>query len=205
MQHSYRPFDKYVYSSENRFHTSVKPFALEEVEKIIKLDTLFPKYTGNKTIEHVVNNNLIGYKKDELEFSINPVCNFELAKQAEAEKSSWINARGVLLHANMNDNIYVSSSFYEIQSRFNDFREEKINELGHNVVPGQNRGRVFKEDGLDYAYANGYISYVPSEIFKFQLGHGKHFIGDGYRSLLLSDNAINYPYFKITSTFWNIK
>ncbi|MFT6717601.1 MAG: hypothetical protein ACJA0Q_002258, partial [Saprospiraceae bacterium] len=29
--------------------------------------------------------------------------------------------------------------------------------------------------------------------------------GDGYRSLLLSDNAFNYPFLKIETTFWNIK
>jgi hypothetical protein len=30
-----------------------------------------------------------------------------------------------------------------------------------------------------------------------QLGNGKFFIGDGYRSLLLSDNSFSYPYLKI--------
>ena len=30
-----------------------------------------------------------------------------------------------------------------------------------------------------------------------QFGHGKHFIGDGYRSLFLSDNSFNYPFLRI--------
>ena len=37
------------------------------------------------------------------------------------------------------------------------------------------------------------------------MGHGKNFIGDGYRSLLFSDNASPYPFFKINTTFWKIK
>ena len=49
--------------------------------------------------------------------------------------------------------------------------------------------------------ASGYVSYSPSSHFNFQIGHGKHFVGDGYRSLLLSDNAFNYPYLRITSSF----
>ena len=40
---------------------------------------------------------------------------------------------------------------------------------------------------------------------QFQFGHGRNFIGDGYRSLLLSDNGFNYPFFKIKTTFWNIQ
>jgi hypothetical protein len=33
----------------------------------------------------------------------------------------------------------------------------------------------------------------------------KNFIGDGYRSLLESDGASPYPYFKINTNFWKIK
>ena len=36
--------------------------------------------------------------------------------------------------------------------------------------------------------------------FESSLGHG-----DGYRSLLLSDNSFNYPFFKITTNFWKVK
>jgi hypothetical protein len=39
-------------------------------------------------------------------------------------------------------------------------------------------------------------------MFAVQFGHGKNFIGDGYRSLLLSDNTFNYPYLKVQTTFW---
>ncbi len=52
---------------------------------------------------------------------------------------------------------------------------------------------------------SGYISYSPDKIFNLQFGQGKHFFGDGYRSLLLSDNAYNYPYLKITTKVWKIK
>ena len=53
--------------------------------------------------------------------------------------------------------------------------------------------------------ASGYVSYTPAKIINVQVGHGKHFVGDGYRSLLLSDNAFNYPYARITTTYKNIQ
>jgi hypothetical protein len=49
------------------------------------------------------------------------------------------------------------------------------------------------------------IAYQPHEIFTFSGGYGKHFFGEGYRSLLLSDNASNYPFLKIETAFGGIK
>jgi hypothetical protein len=33
------------------------------------------------------------------------------------------------------------------------------------------------------------------------IGYGRNFIGDGYRSLMESDGASPYPYFKINTNF----
>lgn len=51
----------------------------------------------------------------------------------------------------------------------------------------------------------GSIHFKANKFFTFQFGNGKNFIGDGHRTLLLSDVANNYPYFKITTKVWNIK
>lgn len=68
-------------------------------------------------------------------------------------------------------------------------------------------GRAFKNSDGTYSFSNlsGYVSYSPSETFNFQLGNGKHFIGDGYRSLLLSDFSNNNPYFGINANIWRIQ
>ncbi len=60
-------------------------------------------------------------------------------------------------------------------------------------------------DAFGYHQLQGYLHYKANKFFALQLGNGKNFIGDGYRSLLLSDVANNYPYFKITTGVWNIK
>jgi hypothetical protein len=60
------------------------------------------------------------------------------------------------------------------------------------------RWKKFKNDGYDYAMATGNISWGVCKYFNVQVGSGKHFIGDGTRSLLLSDNSFNYPYAKFT-------
>jgi hypothetical protein len=72
-------------------------------------------------------------------------------------------------------------------------------------MPGEGNVKPFKTSGYDWAVATGVVSYSPSHYFNFQLGNGKNSWGDGYRSLLLSDCATAYPFFKITTDFWRLK
>lgn len=73
------------------------------------------------------------------------------------------------------------------------------------LIPGL--GRAFKNSDGSYNFSNvtGYVSYSPNKIFNVQLGNDKHFIGDGYRSLLLSDFSNSNPYFGINTNIWRIQ
>ena len=62
------------------------------------------------------------------------------------------------------------------------------------VIPGAARTKPFKIDGFDYAYAVGNIIYRPHRSIILSAGNTAHFIGDGYRSLLLSDNSVPAPF-----------
>jgi hypothetical protein len=54
-------------------------------------------------------------------------------------------------------------------------------------------------------YAFGKIAFSPNNHFQFEAGKGKHFWGDGHRSLILSDNAAPAPYFRITTNVWKLR
>jgi hypothetical protein len=49
-------------------------------------------------------------------------------------------------------------------------------------------------------YTFGRAKYNAGKHVEVELGKGKHFWGDGYRSLILSDHASPAPYFKLTTT-----
>ena len=70
-------------------------------------------------------------------------------------------------------------------------------------------GQAYGNNKSGYSFIDytGYVSYSPNnnKIFNFQVGRDKHFIGDGYRSLLLSDNAPAYPFFKINTNIWRLQ
>jgi hypothetical protein len=61
------------------------------------------------------------------------------------------------------------------------------------------------DKGYNYIDINGYLSWNVGKYFNFQVGHGKNFIGNGYRSLLLSDNAGNQSYGRILVDIWRLK
>ena len=99
---------------------------------------------------------------------------------------------------------------YENQGRFADYFNRYAESIrpgneGAAIIPGRGIAKPFMGQGYDYPVAEGYLSFSPGKFFNLQFGHGKNFIGDGYRSLLLSDNASPYPFFKLNTTFWKIK
>lgn len=87
------------------------------------------------------------------------------------------------------------------------------NQSPNYIETSQEIGRI--TPGLGYSgpsnigyaglYATGRIGFNANEHFHFELGRDKNFWGDGYRSLILSDNASPYPYFKITTNVWKIR
>src|ERR1035437_3682919 len=120
---------------------------------------------------------IINDTTDKFHLTIDPLFNFEYGKDLANDSSKYF-------YKNSTSNLFPNPTNYP-----------------YNVVPGQGRAKTFKKNGYDFAMASGYVSYSPNRHFNFQLGTGKHFIGDGYRSLLRSDNAFNSPFVRITSSF----
>ena len=205
--------EKKIHAPANYFHTAVRPWLSSEVNQLINTDSVqdeyvihpgfakkLPTFLWNK----LLNEHLIAISQDGFKMNIDAVFNFELGKDVNINTSSnYVNTRGFLVEGSIGKDFSFSSTFYENQASFPDYLSNRI--ASTNVVPGQGMVRNFGKNGYDYAWASGFISYTPSRYFNIQFGHGKNFIGDGYRSLLLSDNAFNYPYLKITTNVWHLK
>ena len=133
--------------------------------------------------------------------TIDPLFNAELGKDSEDTASSTLykNTRGIIVRANVGEKFSFETSLYENQMTLPTYLDNYVKSTG--VVPGQGRVKDFKGSGYDFAMSSANLSYSPSEFINFQLGAGKNFVGDGYRSLLLSDISFNYPYVKIITTF----
>jgi hypothetical protein len=193
-----------------QFHTSIKPYMQSEVDTFINSDSIVQKelYFDNSVTKRsllyrkVRKENLINLDTGDFHLSINPLLAFELGRDFVSNTPTFINTKGLMISGSIGKKLSFYTSYYENQGTFVPYVDAFIRE--NNVVPGQGFSRDFKK-GFDYGMASGYISYTTGKYFNIQFGHDKNFIGDGYRSLLLSDNAFNYPFFKITTTIWKIK
>jgi hypothetical protein len=160
---------------------------------------------------------IVNDTSDKFYLSIDPLLNFEFGMDMAdtSGEKLYKNTRGIILKGEIGEKLSFETSFYENQSTYPKYIDAYIASTddlfpqtanyNYQVIPGQGRSKVFRKNGYDYAMASGYVSYSPNKIFNFQVGHGKHFVGEGYRSLLLSDNAFNYPYARITTKYKNIE
>lgn len=86
--------------------------------------------------------------------------------------------------------------------------EDRIRQ--YSAIPGYSFYKPFisgvsdKFIGRDYSNAQGYLGVPVSKHFSIELGHGRHFIGHGYHSLLLEDYSNNYFYLKLNTRVWKL-
>ena len=197
--------NKILYTKDPDIHTSFKPilnsnlsFASDSVIGSNYQSTYKKWYLRKTFCEH-----FIVLEGDDYKVIASPIINLSKGKELIDSKSTFTNSRGYLIEGDLGKKISFATSFVENQAIFPNYLDESIRK--NNVVPGQGYARDFKETGFDYAMSSGYVTYRPNNMFAVQFGHGKNFIGDGYRSLLLSDNTFNYPYLKIQTTFWKVQ
>ncbi|MBN2893806.1 MAG: hypothetical protein JXL97_18190 [Bacteroidales bacterium] len=110
---------------------------------------------------------------------------------------------GVNIETNYRKKLQLNAIYYIGTLKPESFFAYKSDSLG--VVPGF--GKVISNKNGRFTYHNfvGNLIYKPQDYFYFEIGNGKTFLGDGYRSLLLSDIASPYPYFKAVVEVWKIK
>lgn len=187
-----------VYDSELRHqdvHTAFRPLRYAELE--YQLDTVlgevpiafFRNAYGDGTSDNVTAYGLfdIGFGYD----------------ASDTLDPSFLNMGvGVGLDITLTDKFAFHGAYFTMNAAYPDYIDTNI--AGSNVVRGMGYAHLTGL-GREFSQIEGYVSYSPNDIFNFQAGYGKNFIGDGYRSLMLSDNAINYPYLKITTDVWKVK
>lgn len=151
---------------------------------------------------HLVRLRSTAGEKEEYDVFIDPLLNFQAGKDfsdASGEKL-YTNTRGFIAGGRLGSNVSFEALLSENQSFFPQYIDSFTTIT--KVIPGQGRWKSFKTTGYDYAFASGLIAVQAGQHLNIQLGHGKHKIGHGYRSLFLSDNAFNYPYLRFTQQWF---
>ena len=209
----YARFDDEMNAIGTNSHTAAKPFIYADVSKYhdVKAEKeSLTKETDSWFGRKLYNEHLVQVQGKDYWFTVDPIVDLQLGGETEGNDGTWNNTRGIFIQAGLGKRFNLSTSIYESQGRFADYFNnyaESLRAFGPDpaIIPGRGIGKGFKENSYDYPVAEAYLSYTPADFLNIQFGHGKNFIGDGYRSLFQSDVASPYPFLKLNASFWKIK
>jgi hypothetical protein len=203
-------FESQLNKLDSTHFTSIRPYIAADVSPIIDslndAKLLLKDHSLGWIGRKLFNEDLVTISGDDFSFNINPVINFSIGKDNQLpDNTAYVNTRGLRITGNILRKFTFETEVLENQMLLPKYVTDFAN--AKNVVPGFSTFKQFDAQGLakDFGISSGNIAYRPNKYFQFQFGHGKHFWGDGYRSLLLSDNSPNYPYLRIATSFWKIR
>jgi hypothetical protein len=134
------------------------------------------------------------FKNDHFEVHINPVIYLQAGRDLNSSTDNTINTRGIEMRGIIDKKIGFYTFAADNQVTFPDFVDTYIKQ--HNAVPGEGFNKPFKKNGYDFFTSRGYLTFNVTKHVHIQAGRDKNFIGNGYRSLILSDFSSPYLFFK---------
>ena len=210
----YAQFDSVLNQMGSNNHTASKPYTYAEVAKYYNLaseNATLQKQASGWWGRKLWNENLVEIQGDGYWFTLNPIWDLELGKATgNKRENTFVNTRGLNFSGGLGSQLNFTTTVFESQGRFADYFNryaESIKPAGGNpaIIPGMGIAKDFKTDAYDFPLAEANLTFSANKFIDLQLGYGRNFIGDGYRSLLQSDGASPYPYFKMNTNFWKIK
>ncbi|MBA2250225.1 MAG: hypothetical protein H0W12_08535 [Chitinophagaceae bacterium] len=146
--------------------------------------------------------NLLEVNTKDFFLAVNPVLQIQQAVEPGYDHAIFLNSRGVTARGMIANKIGFSTFVTDNQERGPQFFQSRINAF--HAVPGVGFYKKFKTDGVDYFDARGYITFNATKYIDFQFGYDKNFIGNGYRSLFLSDYGNSNLFLKVNTRIWKL-
>ncbi len=191
----------YIKYPNERFHSSIKPYIQYSIRDAD--DSTF--HLKNYKIKNYFLFNDIRSKpqyRNRFAAQFLPQIDAQAGYDALQNKFVSETSGGMYSRLDINDDFSADFTFIGGQVSYPNFTDTLVSQ--YKIIPGL--GFAYGNNNK-YTFTNftGHLSYSPIRVVNFQLGKDKLFIGDGYRSLLLSDVANNYPYFKTTVNIWKLQ
>ena len=188
-----------------QFHTNIRPYLQNEIQVLnapSEKDTAMPSSKKMALRNYFSQAHALGIDAGKFFLKADPVFSAIAGYDVNAKDKLIQTSIGFRTQIQLGKKLFGEVKIESFNADYAGYVDSVIAQT--QTVPG---GNFAGKTGTGYSsnLNSGYLSYSPNSTFNFQAGFGKHFWGDGYRSLLLSDNAYSYPYFKTTAHFWHIK
>jgi hypothetical protein len=217
----YAEFEGYLHVPGSDLHSGMRPFRVKQLNEACPFDSIrsinHHKSKFSKTFlgRKLFRQSMLRVDSVKYQLYVDPVLNMEIGRDIKGKETLTVNSKGVTFRGSIGRTFSFVTSYWENQGTFMPYMNTWIDK--NQVVPGEGRIKDFlfdnamyrffgmKVKGYDFGVASGHVSYSPVKAVNFQLGHEKLFVGEGYRSVLLSDAGFNYPMFKVSTRLWKIQ
>jgi hypothetical protein len=145
--------------------------------------------------------NLYEVHVPDFDLVINPVFQYTISKEKDNDQHLFQNTRGVVLRGRIANKIGFAAYLTDNQERPPSYVQDWTEEW--QAVPGNGFYKSFKDPGgVDYFDARGYFTFGITKYIDVAFGYDKNFIGNGYRSLYLSEFSSNALFLKLNTRIW---
>ncbi|MGN6619084.1 MAG: hypothetical protein ACTHJ5_18055 [Ilyomonas sp.] len=181
-----------LYENDSLNHITWKP--------VLYTDTLVGKHPGTWLNRKFFNEHLLQVEKENFNIYGDLIFDEYIGKSKRFVETPMMNTRGFEISGNVGKKFYFETGLYENQGRFPGYVDSFIRKS--RIIPGQAKFKNIGDGkGFDFSYSTARLIYTPNRHLLFDLGYNKNFIGDGYRSLMLSEFSTNYPYLRTSLTY----
>ncbi|EOZ99134.1 hypothetical protein A33Q_0737 [Indibacter alkaliphilus LW1] len=140
------------------------------------------------------------YRDSIFDFHINPVIYLSGGMEPNQENFRMRNSRGVEFRGSIDRKVSFYTYFTTTQTIFPSWVKEYVEQNG--AVPGEGFWKRYEGEGYGYFSAMGHVNFNISKSIQAQFGHDRNFVGEGYRSLIISDFSNPYVFVKLNTKIW---
>ncbi|MEI9911162.1 MAG: hypothetical protein WDO71_16720 [Bacteroidota bacterium] len=145
--------------------------------------------------------NLYEVHVNDFDLVINPVIQYVVSKEKDNDQNLFLNTRGLTLRGRIANKIGFAAYITDNQERDPVYVQQWITD--RRATPGAGLYKSFKAPGgVDYFDARGYFTFNVTKYIDVAFGYDKNFIGNGHRSLFLSDFGNNNLFLKLNTRIW---
>jgi hypothetical protein len=203
----YQKLNKQVYDVNSRMHSAIKGYYADDSLLSARYMNLMNLGTDslNKRSwvrRKLTEEHLLDFNTPDYTIYADFLPDFQVGKEFNEDKNTWKNTRGYQVGGTVGKTFSFYTNGFENQAVFANYLTKFID--SNKVVPSEMSGKLDNRV-KDWAYVTALLSYTPNKFLNFALAYDKNFIGDGYRSMLLSDVAGNYSFFRIRATLGNVQ
>lgn len=152
---------------------------------------------------------------DNLRLFVNPILHTSAGMErlsAPSISDPWLplihNARGGVIRGTLFNKVGFHTEVADNYNRvpYHIYQEWLATELIHGeAFVKRYTPRFGGQNGLDYFSTRGYLTYSPFSGMRIKFGKDRNFWGNGYQSLLLSDEATDYLLLNVTTRIWKFE